>query len=68
MGTHTSLLSKGLWLEYITLAWNVVGTAVAVSAGLEARSLSLFGFGIDSAIEIFASIVVVWQLKAINKE
>ena len=62
------LLRKGLWLEYITLFWNVAGTFVAVRAGMEAHSLSLFGFGIDSAIEIFASVVVVWQLKAINKE
>ncbi|HVY72765.1 MAG TPA: cation transporter [Candidatus Paceibacterota bacterium] len=64
---HNQLLQRGLLLEYITLAWNVVGTAVAVWAGIQAASLSLFGFGIDSAIEIFASIVVVWQLKAINK-
>ncbi|MDE2079148.1 MAG: cation transporter [Patescibacteria group bacterium] len=57
------LLRKGLWLEYLTLAWNVAGTLIAVWAGIEARSLSLFGFGIDSAIEIFASLVVIWQLR-----
>jgi hypothetical protein len=31
-------------------------------------SVALAGFGIDSVIEIFASMVVVWQLKAINTE
>jgi hypothetical protein len=31
-----------------------------------ARSAALAGFGLDSAIEIFAS-VVVWQLKAIKQ-
>jgi divalent metal cation (Fe/Co/Zn/Cd) transporter len=34
---------------------------------MKAASLSLFGFGIDSVIEIFASVVVIWQLKSINK-
>ena len=68
MDEHNSLLRRGLLLEYITLAWNVVGTVVAIGAGIKANSLSLFGFGIDSAIEIFASVVVVWQLKTINKK
>lgn len=32
------------------------------------RSVALAGFGLDSVIEIFASVSVVWQLKAINKD
>lgn len=63
----SSLLKKGLLLEYITLGWNVFGTGIALWTGIAASSLALFGFGIDSAIEIFASVVVVWQLKAIHK-
>ena len=63
-----SLLQKGLFLEYLTLGWNVFGTAIAIWTGIEARSLALFGFGIDSAIEIFASLIVVWQLKTIHKD
>jgi hypothetical protein len=50
-------------LEYLTLAWNVAGTALLISAALWARSVALVGFGLDSLIEIFASLVVVWQLK-----
>ncbi|MES2225700.1 MAG: cation transporter [Patescibacteria group bacterium] len=62
------LLRKGLFLEYLTLGWNVVGSVIAVWAGIQASSLAIFGFGIDSVIEIFASVVVVWQLKAINTD
>ena len=58
-----SLLRRGLWLEYATLGWNVVGTVVVLVAAVRAGSAALAGFGLDSAIEIFASIVVVWQLK-----
>lgn len=57
-----ALLRTGLRLEYATLGWNVVGTVVVVVAALAARSVALAGFGLDSLIEIFASVVVVWQL------
>lgn len=56
------LLRRGLWLEYATLGWNVVGSAVVLGAAVLAGSVALAGFGLDSLIEIFASIVVVWQL------
>lgn len=60
---RNSLLRRGLALEYATLSWNVVGTVVAIAAALASRSVALAGFGLDSLIEIGASIVVVWQLK-----
>jgi len=39
-----------------------------LASAYAARSVALAGFGIDSVIEIFASVVVVWQLKAVNKD
>lgn len=57
-----ALLRQGLRLEYMTLGWNVVGTVVVLVAAYNARSVALAGFGLDSLIEIFASVVVVWQL------
>jgi hypothetical protein len=56
------LLRRGFALEYMTLAWNVVGIVVLAIAALAARSVGLAGFGLDSAIEIGASTVVVWEL------
>ena len=58
-----SLIRRGLLLEYATLGWNVVGSAVVIVAAIAAGSVALAGFGLDSLIEIFASVVVVWQLK-----
>jgi divalent metal cation (Fe/Co/Zn/Cd) transporter len=57
------LLRLGLWLEYATLCWNIVGSVIIVIAAVRTGSAALAGFALDSAIEIFASIVVVWQLK-----
>lgn len=34
-----------------------------LAAALDAGSVALAGFGVDSAIEIVASAVVVWQLR-----
>jgi hypothetical protein len=57
-----TLLRQGLLLKYTTLGWNVVGVCITLFAALRARSLALAGFGLDSVIEIGASLVVIWQL------
>jgi divalent metal cation (Fe/Co/Zn/Cd) transporter len=57
------LRRRGLRLEYATLAWNVVGSVIVLVAAVAAHSVALAGFGLDSMIEILASLVVVWQLK-----
>jgi divalent metal cation (Fe/Co/Zn/Cd) transporter len=60
-----SLVRRGLRLEYATLGWNVVGSIVVLAAAVLARSVALAGFGLDSLIEIVASLVVVWQLTGV---
>jgi divalent metal cation (Fe/Co/Zn/Cd) transporter len=57
------LRRRGLRLEYVTLGWNVVGSILVLAAAVAARSVALAGFGLDSLIEIVASLVVVWQLQ-----
>ncbi len=47
----------------MTLGWNAVGLAVLGVAALDARSVALAGFGLDSLIEIGASTVVLWELR-----
>ena len=56
------LLRRGFALEYATLGWNAVGLAVLAVTAISARSVALAGFGLDSLIEIGASIVVIWEL------
>jgi divalent metal cation (Fe/Co/Zn/Cd) transporter len=56
------LRRRGFALEWITLAWNVVGVAVLAVLAYRASSVALFGFGLDSLIEIGASVVVIWEL------
>jgi divalent metal cation (Fe/Co/Zn/Cd) transporter len=56
------LRRRGLALEYATLAWNVIGVGILTVAAWRSGSIALAGFGLDSLIEIFASVVVIWQL------
>lgn len=62
------LLRQGLLLEYLTLGWNVVGTGVVIWSGLQASSVALIGFGLDSLLEIGASTVAIWQLTGVNQK
>jgi divalent metal cation (Fe/Co/Zn/Cd) transporter len=57
-----ALTRRGLRLEYATLGWNVVAVPVLIVAALHSGSAAAAGFGFDSAIEIVASLVVVWEL------
>jgi divalent metal cation (Fe/Co/Zn/Cd) transporter len=66
MLNQTALLKRGLLLEYLILGWNVVGVILVCLSAYAARSVALAGFGLDSLIEIFASVVVVWQLTGVN--
>jgi divalent metal cation (Fe/Co/Zn/Cd) transporter len=60
--TGDGLRRRGLMLEYATLGWNVVGVVILAITAIDARSVALGAFGIDSLIEILASTMVVWQL------
>jgi len=48
-------------LSWLSLGWMTVEGAVAIAAGIVASSIALIGFGLDSAIEGFASVVIVWR-------
>jgi divalent metal cation (Fe/Co/Zn/Cd) transporter len=48
-------------LSWISLGWMTIEGAVGVIAGLVAGSVALLGFGLDSAIEGLASVIVIWR-------
>ena len=55
-------LGRARLLNRVSIGWNVVEGVVAVTAGLLAGSVSLVGFGLDSAIEVSASVILAWRL------
>lgn len=61
------LVRRGYLLEGTTLGWNLAGVVLLAIAALRARSVALGGFGLDSVIEIGASIVVIWELSGVGE-
>jgi divalent metal cation (Fe/Co/Zn/Cd) transporter len=48
-------------LSWLSLLWMSVEGAVAIAAGIAAGSVALIGFGLDSAVEGFASVIIIWR-------
>jgi len=48
-------------LSWLSLAAMSVEGVVALAAGIVAGSIALVGFGLDSAIEGFASVIIIWR-------
>lgn len=46
-----------------SVAYNLVEAVVAISAGIVAGSVALVGFGLDSVVESFSGIVILWQFR-----
>ena len=59
-----ALVRRGLRLNYISLSYNVVEAGAAIAAGWLAGSVALLGFGVDSVIEVSASVAAQWRLRA----
>lgn len=62
------LRRRGFAVEYASMAWMVAEATVAITAGVLASSIALTGFGLDSVIEFFAAVIVVWQLRGESEE
>lgn len=48
-------------LSWLSLVWMSLEGGIAIAAGIAAGSIALIGFGIDSAIEGVASVVIIWR-------
>ena len=59
--TYRRLARRVRTLSWLSLAWMAVEGGVAIAAGLVAGSIALIGFGLDSVIEGFASVIIVWR-------
>lgn len=57
-------LRHALRLEYLTVGWNLVEGLLAVVVALEAGSVALFGFGVDSFVELLSGAILIWRLRA----
>lgn len=55
------LVGRAKALSWFSLAYMIIEGAVGIAAALAAGSVALLGFGLDSAIEALASMIVIWR-------
>jgi hypothetical protein len=60
--SRPSLIRQGRRLEYFTIVWNSLEAIASIVARLFAGSISLPGFGLDSAIEVASGKALLWRL------
>jgi divalent metal cation (Fe/Co/Zn/Cd) transporter len=60
--TRNAAVQQARRLNRATIAWNSLEGVIAIVAGLAAGSVSLIGFGADSAIEVSAALILAWRL------
>jgi divalent metal cation (Fe/Co/Zn/Cd) transporter len=61
-------MRRAVRLQWVTIGWNAVEVFVTIGLGIAAGSLALVAFGLDSIIEIWASLVVLWHVSALREE
>lgn len=52
-----------LWLAVFTILYNVIEGLVSIWFGFKDETLTLFGFGVDSFIEVMSGIGIVYPEK-----
>ena len=58
---YRRLAARVKLLSWLSLGAMSVEGVVAIVAGITAGSIALVGFGLDSAIEGFASVIIIWR-------
>jgi divalent metal cation (Fe/Co/Zn/Cd) transporter len=61
-GERALLIARAFRLEWFTVAWMTIESAIAIGTGIIAHSISLTAFGIDSLIELASAGVLIWRL------
>jgi divalent metal cation (Fe/Co/Zn/Cd) transporter len=56
-----------LWLAVFTILYNVVEGLVSIGFGVSDESLALFGFGVDSFIEVMSGIGILVMVNRIRR-
>ncbi|TLN10092.1 hypothetical protein FDZ71_09410, partial [bacterium] len=64
---RAALLKRAVTLCAFTVAYNLVEGGVSVGFGLEDETLALFGFGVDSFIEVVSALGVWHMVRRLQK-
>jgi cation diffusion facilitator family transporter len=60
---NTDLHKKALSLSYFTVGYNIIEGIVSILAASLSGSVALLGFGLDSFVESFSGLIMIWRFK-----
>lgn len=63
MRARTHGVAYAIRLSFLTIAWNLVGGAVAVASAVVYGTISLAAFGLSMLIDTVASAALVWRFR-----
>lgn len=76
MSAHSSIESRGVsqvdrlrlgrraqLLAGVSVGYNLLEAAIAITAGVMAGSVALVGFGLDSVVEVSSGLIILWQFR-----
>ena len=63
---RTRLYKQALVLAKITVFYNIIEGLVSIGLGLDDETLALFGFGVDSFVEVISGIGIWHMIRRIN--
>ncbi len=64
---ENKLYTTALWLAILTVGYNLIEGIVAINFGLEDETLALFGFGVDSFIEVLSGAGIIAMVLRIRQ-
>lgn len=62
-GIKEKAIKTVIWLSWFTIVYNIAEGLISIFFGIEEVSVSLLGFGVDSFIETFSAMIVLWRFK-----
>lgn len=62
--SRSQWIQRAIWLAWVSVAYNLLEGGLSVAFGWSERSVSLFGFGVDSLVEVGTALLVLWRLQA----
>lgn len=60
---RASLGRRAQLIAGASVTYNLVEAVVAITAGAASGSIALIGFGLDSVVEVFSGVVILWQFR-----
>jgi divalent metal cation (Fe/Co/Zn/Cd) transporter len=67
MHSQTRYYRMALFLSVFTILANVLEGVVSIYLGAQEETLALFGFGVDSAIEVVSALGILWMVLRISR-